>query len=168
LYIFNGSIWYRIRIDSPDALYAISGSSDTNVFAVGANGTIVHYNGTTATVMPSGVQMDLNGVWVANSTRAYAVGLNGTVLQYDGQHWTAMDGGVTEDLNAVWGAGPNDIFAGGDSGAMTHFNGTRWERQETDPATGSIISIWGSSGRNAYAVTNNGNTGKLLRYQPVI
>ena len=67
------------------------GSSPTDVFAIGrtcesaACGTVMHYDGTRWSVMPTpSVPGALLGVWAASASDVFAVGEGGTILHYDG------------------------------------------------------------------------------------
>src|SRR5207249_6269191 len=68
-------------------LYAIWGTSGTNVFAVGYSGTILHYDGTGWTPQISETTSWLRGVWGAGGSDVFAVGFGGTILHYNGETW---------------------------------------------------------------------------------
>ena len=63
-------------------LTGVWGTSGTDVFAVGAGGTILHYNGTSWSSMTSGTTNTLSGVWGSSGTNIFAVGASGTILFY--------------------------------------------------------------------------------------
>jgi hypothetical protein len=54
------------------------------VFAVGWEGTIVHYDGAAWSAMSSGTTNDLSGVWGSSGSDVFAVGGGGTILHYSG------------------------------------------------------------------------------------
>src|SRR5438093_9896451 len=62
-------------------------SSAADVFAVGAGGTIRHFNGSSWELQNSGTLNDLHGVWGSSSGDVFAAGSGGTVLHYDGANW---------------------------------------------------------------------------------
>ena len=66
-----------------NTLSAIWGTSSTDVFVVGAYGTILHYDGSTWSTMNSGFTFNLSAVWGSSSTDVFAFGTNG-ILHYDG------------------------------------------------------------------------------------
>jgi hypothetical protein len=70
-----------------DDLYGIWGTSSTDVFAVGANGAVLHYDGNTWDSMPTGVKYGLTGVWGSSGTDVFAVGTYGMIL-YPGKQST--------------------------------------------------------------------------------
>lgn len=75
-----------------DGLESVWGSSSSDVFAVGVDGIILHYDGSAWSVMNSGTSDELYGVWGSSSTDVFAVGaygymgqlLYGTILHYKG------------------------------------------------------------------------------------
>ena len=76
---FENGEWNQLLLDNPTelSLFDIHGSSNTNVFAVGRGGIILHYDGEKLTTMDSDSNAELEGVWVASSTEAFAVGESG-------------------------------------------------------------------------------------------
>ena len=65
-------------------LNGVWGSSSTDVFAVGDEGTILHYDGSTWSPMESGLKKVLNAVWGTSGTDVFVAGDGGTILHYDG------------------------------------------------------------------------------------
>jgi hypothetical protein len=55
-------------------LVGVWGSSSSDVFVVGNEGTILHYNGSAWGPMTSGITTDLYGVWGSSSSDVFAVG----------------------------------------------------------------------------------------------
>ena len=73
------------------ALRGIWGRSARDVYAVGDAGTILHYDGSSWTPMPSGVGVQLNAVFGVGN-KVYAVGNSGTILELDTTNsWQSMD-----------------------------------------------------------------------------
>ena len=73
-----------------EGLYGIWGSSDSNVFAAGRSGTILHYDGVSWTPMTTGMTADLYGAWGSSATEVFAAGARGTILRYDGATSAAL------------------------------------------------------------------------------
>jgi hypothetical protein len=135
-------------------LYAIHGSSAADVWAVGDDGTIVHFDGMKWAARPSGVRTELNGVWAASASDAWAVGDDSVVLHWDGAAWSPAVGVPAAGFvwRAVWGAAANDVWiVGGDlsvslpdgnGGAMLHWDGHTWT-----PHTGpeDLGAVWGAA-----------------------
>ena len=101
-------------------LYAVSGASDSSVWAVGDRGTILYWNGTTLAPQTSNTGAALRGVWAVDATHVYAVGDGGTFLQLQGAAWQPIAAavGVTQQiLNGVW-ADSTRIVAVGSNGTV--------------------------------------------------
>lgn len=78
------SSWHTMTSGSNVSLPAIWGSSDSNVFAGGTSGTVLHYNGTNWSAMTSGTTYLLKAVWRSSTSNIFATGDNGTILHYNG------------------------------------------------------------------------------------
>jgi len=159
-----GSNWQIT--DTTAALGGIWGSSGTDVFAVGRDGAILHYNGSTWSYMTSGTTVNLGGVWGSSGTDVFAVGGAGTILHYDGDGntWFEMDSGTTVNLGDVWGSSGTDVFAVGYDGTILHYDGNpeyTWSLMRG--GTGErLMGIWGSSWNDVFVVVRDGGT--ILHY----
>ncbi len=147
-------------------LYSVWGSLATNVFAVGASGTIVKYDGTNwSDPMTSDTTDTLYGVWGSSDTDVYAVGASGTILHTanGGTTWTPLTSGTTDTLYGVWGKDSTHIFAVGASGTILYSTGgatPSWSSL-TSNTTNDLRGVWGSLATNVYAV---GICGTVLKY----
>lgn len=96
--------WTRMEIPATVAgqtINSVWGSSASNVYAVGTNGTIIHYDGTSWTVMTSGTSNNLISVFGVVNGDIIAVGAAGTVIR-------CQNGGA----NVAEGGGNNTIVQG--------------------------------------------------------
>jgi len=137
------------------------GNSESDVFAVGDYGTVLHYNGSAWSEMSSGTTDHLNDVWGNSGSDVFAVGDSGTVLHYNGSAWSAMSSGTTDYLYGVWGSSGSDVFAVGSSGAILHYNGSAWSAMSSG-TTEYLKGVWGSSESDVFAV---GYSGTILHYE---
>jgi photosystem II stability/assembly factor-like uncharacterized protein len=94
--------WQKIEIGTNENLHDVWFVDGTNAFAVGDNGTILHYDGAAWNGMSSGTTNDLFAVWGCGMDNVYAAGDSGTILLYDGMSWSAMTSGVNEPITALW------------------------------------------------------------------
>lgn len=140
----------------------ISGTSDTDVIAVGRRGTIYRYDGSSWNAMSSPSGADLNDVEVVDGNTAFAVGRKGEVLQLAGGVWTSIGGFTNEDLFGVWAASATDVYAVGKKGTLFHYDGSVWTDQSAAAGTNNknLEDAWGD-GNFFYAV---GDDGRLYRY----
>jgi hypothetical protein len=63
-------------------IYGVWGSSWDDVFAVGTDGVIIHYNGSSWSAMSSGGAVSLFDVRGSSGNDVYATGMNGTIFNY--------------------------------------------------------------------------------------
>ena len=137
-------------------LTGVWGSSASDVFAVGDNGTILHYNGNAWSPMSIPTSGSLCDVWGSSASDVFVVGgyPGGIILHYDGSAWSAMSSGTTNTLWDVWGSGSSDVFAVGDNGTILHYNGSAWSTMSTSSSgmTNGLTGVWGSSASDVFAV----------------
>jgi len=138
-----------------EILNSVWGSSGSDVFAVGYNGTIVHYDGSNWSTMNSGTTSDLTYVWGSSGSNVFAVGYNGTIVHYDGTNWSTMNTGTTDSFSGVWGSSGSDVFAVGYNGTILHYDGANWSTMNSG-TTDYLSSVWGSSGSDVFAVGAGG------------
>ncbi len=118
--------WSFRTPDTVNDLEAVWGTSASDVWAVGQNGTIRHIADETGTwhAVDSPTTSHLHGVWGTSTNDVWAVGDTGTVIHYDGKDWTVATiglppGDVPTNLFGVWGSGPDDVWIVGD-GLVLH------------------------------------------------
>ena len=154
--LFEDGVWRETSVDGVTALQGVWGTGLTDLFAVGQEGAILHYDGIDWVPMESPVMDDLEGVWGTASDDVFAVGRNGLILHFDGIEWNTMNSGTTEDLNAVWGLGPDDVYAVGGSETtrrhvIVHYDGAVWTTvREGEPY--HLLGVHGTAPDNIYAV----------------
>ena len=172
---YDGSSWISMNTGTGvlGVWFDVCGSSATDVFAVGYDGMILRYNGSTWSQMSSGYLFDVTDVWGSSSSNVYAVGYDwqtstGPVLHYDGSTWSRITSAPYE-LYGVWGSSSSDVFAVGDHGVIRHFNGSAWSAM-TSPTTYRLRDVWGSSSSDVFAVASQWdiatqqNLGAILHY----
>ena len=152
--------WSVMPSGTTNTLEAVWGSSESDVFAVGANGTILHYDGFEWLSMTSNTSNYLTCVWGSASNDVFASGTT-NVHHYNGSAWTPTSG-VVEYPDDLWGSSGSDVYAvgGSDFRTIDHFDGTTWgtQFQPGDHPNG----VWGSSKDNVFVV---GNSGMIMRYR---
>jgi len=111
-------------------LRSISGNSASHIFAVGDDGTIVHFNGTAWAHEPSVTSRDLRAVHVFEDGRAVALGELGTMLSFDGQSWSVLTEGEPLVMIDASGVDAGHVFFAGRNhsgdGMVRHIDGRTW------------------------------------------
>ena len=160
---FTGSAWQVVPTGSPSAIYGIFAGSDTDVWAVGFYGAIMHYDGTAWGLAPLAVQPantnSFQGLFGTGVSDIWAVGTGGLLRHFDGTAWATspQSGTITNSLYGVWGVSPTNMLAVGTSGIFLKYDGSTWNTltYSGTPTTQTLYGIWGS-GLTAYAVGGGG------------
>jgi hypothetical protein len=136
------------------------GSSGSDIFAVGTNGTILHYDGTSWSSMASPTTYRLSGVWGSSGSDVFASGSYGIIIHYNGTSWSSMASPTSLFLFDIWGSSGSDVFAVGEQGIIFHYNGANWSPMDS-PTIQWLARLWGSSGSDVFAV---GREGTIIHY----
>lgn len=144
-------------------LRAVWGASESDVFAVGTEGTILHFDGNAWSAMDSGTSALLAGIWGFAGDDVFVVGEELTILHYNGRQWSPMRANVpgvwVPDLWSVWGIAPDDLWAVGTGQAVVHYDGSTWSGETA--LSGSLRAVWGRRADDVIAV---GDFGSFWRY----
>jgi hypothetical protein len=147
-----------------EALYlGLWGASASEVFAVGAGGSLARYTGDGWTDDESPTFEHLWDVWGSSAADVFAVGDAGTIVHWDGTAWDTMTSGLEctcQALNGVWGSAANDVWAVADGGVILHYDGAAWTAGDTVP-TPALNAVWGSGPNDVFAA---GEEGALFHY----
>ena len=155
----RGACWHS-PIPQGNYLAAIWGSDRANVWAAGAAGTLLHFDGRIWESVESGSDAFLSGLWGSGPRNVWACGSGGTMLHFDGQRWSSVPSGTTEDLKQLFGRSANSAWAVGARGVILHYDGQRWQRVPS----GVTETLYGVYARDERMVWVVGDNGRLLRF----
>ncbi|MEA2752105.1 MAG: hypothetical protein QOI41_6248 [Myxococcales bacterium] len=122
--------WTPVDSQSAVTLESVWGSSASDVWAVGALGTIRHITPQDVRwqEVPAPTTETLHAIWGSGPKDIWAVGNAGTILHYDGVSFQPSTAqfpiGRKPKLNGIWGSGPNDVWIVGD-GVALHYTGPK-------------------------------------------
>ncbi len=133
--------WRKMESGTEENLHGVWGFESGDVFAVGDNGTILHFDGTQWNQMESNTTANLAAVWGGDPDHVLATGDEGTILYYDGTTWSPMASGTTAPIGRIWGVPtpswipefPFWVYAvgGGPPGTVLYFNEFGWQTIDT-------------------------------------
>jgi hypothetical protein len=164
--------WSIMGSGTTNDLYAIDSDvyggplGPSGVFAVGADGTILHStNGWAPWIKQnSGTDNALYGITASTTSgkiELFVVGDHGTILHsWDaGNTWQLEFSGTSDALHSVYTYGDGNVFAVGDHGTILHStdDGMTWNAQDS----GTTATLYGV--RHAGAVYVVGDAGTILR-----
>lgn len=119
--------WWEMESGTSSVLWWVHGFSSRDVYAVGANGVVTHFNGTGWRVEREGADFTLFGVWGATPEELIAVGGVVTTSRPRAAVVTRRSGWAEVStaglppgraLFKVWGATPGDFFVVGERGLL--------------------------------------------------
>lgn len=119
---FAQGSWQVMDSGTTQNLRSISGISDSVVYAVGAGGTILKYDGSAWNAQDSGTTWNLNNVWAVRDNNIYAVGDYRGIFRSNGSTWSKIHSQSTN--RPLYGIGGPDA----DNGKMIAVgqNNTIW------------------------------------------
>jgi len=151
---FDGSAWETLRGGAPTQdLYAVHGSGPDDVYAVGDQSVIQHYDGVGWKIFetPPPTFYPLYSVFAFSSDDVMFGGAWGDVFHWQGGSWTTIPNpliGSWASVAALWGSSSSDVYAcmGGQS-QVYRYNGSAWSRLSSDYL---CADVWGSGANNVY------------------
>jgi hypothetical protein len=98
-------------------LDAIWGSGKNDIWAVGAQGAILHFSNGSWVPLAKLVTTQLRAVWGTSAKEVWAAGDGGVLLRWNGTQWAREEiGGVVKEqfsAQALWASGPDDLWLAG-------------------------------------------------------
>jgi hypothetical protein len=156
---YDGEAW--TWLDMPNmpgdcGLFGACSVSDDEVYAVGVNSTILHYDGATWTQLTA-PESDiwLMTAWASGKNDVFVGGEYGRVFHFNGTQWSTMNSGAKEWIRGLSGTAPDNVFAVADDGVM-HYDGSAWSKISDTGAR----AVWAAEKNDAFAGTQR----DLLRY----
>lgn len=116
LHLANGE-WKKVENPSRQPLWGLHGVAPNDIWAVGDEGTIVHYDGNTWTNVESPTDSNLKDVYFVSANEGWAVG-ELTILHYRDGNWEKQEAPITNNINSIsmisadegWAVGGNTIL----------------------------------------------------------
>lgn len=144
-------------------LYALWGASESDLYAVGANNTLLHFDGTSWKAQ-NGPSADptstLSAIWGSGASDIWIVDTKhaNSVFHHDGSKWALQAIDSRYVYEAVWGTGPSDVWVVGNYNVTCHYNGAIWGcEQQSINAGDSLHAIHGRASGPIIAVGNGGD-----------
>ncbi len=170
--------WSVVSADLDEALLSITGTSATDVWAVGADQgrgpLVLHYDGTTWSRVESGHRGHLWWAHALAPNDVFMGGASGAILRWNGSAFTRMDtpGLGRQTVYGIWGSSPDRVYAvgsfAGRAGFIWRWDGTRWRALETPREIllapngdyPGFFKVWGDDAGRVWVV---GGRGLVLR-----
>ena len=153
------------------------GSAGNDVWAVGDRGTILHWDGSAWTKVPSNTTAHLFGVAMVSASRGWAAGSDGAIVEWNGSAWNVVPPKSSDWYRAVAivpGTQPVQAWAPGDKagvGFFLYYDGAEWKTKIGDYTPifgGTLFDVSMLSAGAGWAVGNKfggtGMVGQTLRW----
>ncbi len=150
-----------MTVNTTEHLEAVWGSSPVDVYASGANGTVLHFDGTSWTQINVNQSGSLSALWGTGPSDIYTAGSSGMMSHYDGTTWTPVSSGSSGAIMSIWGSSPSNIYSVGYGWTITKLSNGNWGEVSTGlapPGTeaNQFFGIFGFGADDIYAVAVGG------------
>jgi hypothetical protein len=154
----DGKQWRSVPLPSR-ARESIWPRAPGDVWAVGVQGTLAHFDGSSWQVMKApGVEYDFLDVWVSDDGVVWIAAAGPQLHRYENGHWTLVTapelGPRLNSLHTVSGIGREVLATGNDLNQpswVARYKDGAWRRDEV--GTGGIVLIAASSATDIWAVS---------------
>lgn len=109
-------------------LYAVDALSETDAWAAGEAGTIIHWDGQDWLPMPTPTLASLHAIDMLSPMEGWATG-SGVILHWDGVVWSAVDNPTGAELTSLSMVSPTDGWGVGPDSPIMHWDGSIWAVQ---------------------------------------
>ena len=158
---FKGGAWSKVSLPPVDrqfrALFKVWGTAADNVYAVGAKGVILHFDGVQWRQQFAGTPRDIVSLWGTGENEILAVGgrANGVLLRFDGQGWTHKVLETEPGMNGVWMDSSGRAFVVGGRGRILEVRPGSYEYRRADSENRTLLhGVWGTN--DGFRVTVGG------------
>ncbi|MBL8912824.1 MAG: vanadium-dependent haloperoxidase [Archangium sp.] len=166
--------WQLTSTGLDEALMGIAGSSENDVWAVGADTgagpLVLHFDGSTWERRATGTSGHLWWVHAFSRTSAFFGGARSTIVEWNGADFVRHQtpGLARQTVFGVWGSSREDVYAVGSGtsgrrGFLWHFDGTSWAELALPPEvplrdgeTPGLFKVWGSGPGDVWVVGGDG------------
>lgn len=161
---YDGAEW--TKKGESGSFNGIRGTSTNNIYAVGANHTVRHYDGIKWTDIYTGENTtNLLSIWGSGDSNVYAVGQDSNIHLYTGTEWIIAAMGFTGFLTDIWGVSTSyDIYITNTNGQIYKYGGEGWKTDYSPSSSISpsrLYSIHGAGG----SIAAVGSSGRVVSYQ---
>lgn len=112
--LYHDGSWQSTASNTTENLQSVFGIGAGEAYAVGDNGTLLHFTNGAWSVMSSGTFENLTSVWVDDSDNVFVCGESGRVFQLVSGSLTDIETDIGFDLNGIYGLSSTNIFVVGD------------------------------------------------------
>ncbi len=164
---FQAGKWSTVVTGIYSHLYAVHGLGGANIVAVGADGTVLRWNGLkwkaeTWDEAATWKTTSFRAVWAHSASKLWVGGDDGVIIMNDGGTWALQPTPSPNQVRGLWGLSDQNVWAA-TNGALFRFQ-TQWATETlSDNASVSFRAVVGLTGVNG-TVFAAGDGGKLYKF----
>ena len=158
---YDGAAFTALEVTAPtglDGLTDVWAASRSDVWVVGDDAIIGHYDGTAWKRTIAGSPFKTS-IWGSGPADIYALDTF-DLVHFDGSTWNAITLDAGSGGGQVWGTSASDVWVMTDSSDLSHFDGASWRTVQTD-FVGELASVWGPASSDLWAA---GGAGSIAHY----
>ncbi len=160
----DGVNWTQMASPTANNLWRVRVISPTNAWACGLTATLIHYNGTSwSLVTIPGATEDFFDILFLSANNIWVCGDFGALYHYNGSSWMTVNAGIYNVTYAsMSGVSSNDILLISDlntspyTGEIIHFDGTSSTVKQTVNGTPGLNAVYSDDNNLYYILGSNG------------
>lgn len=161
----GGADWMQVTsgVPSGENLRGVFGTSSMDVWAVGDDGMVIHWDGTTWTqLMISGAFGEFTSVWSGAMNDVWIAGAGAALYHaLDGMTFYPVSLPSQENFTGVWGGNVQDAWVVGDQSSVLHYTTAGSEGSSFSATTATLTGAYVTP--DGSAVRFVGNPSGILR-----
>lgn len=170
--IWDGGVWNvrnffydPIANDTVWALRGIWGNAPNDVWAVGDQGTIIHWDGIEWNKTNLGITTKITAIWGKSSNEIYLVPISGvrsSFYKFNGSEWNKIYDDIGIFSTTLWSALSGNLIIGGTS--LLEYDGSSLQQVYIPGRTRGIVKVRGSNINNIFTA---GDFGEITHFNGI-
>ena len=155
LWRYDGAQWTQIGT-APDGIHDLGGTSSSDLWVVGFEGMMSHYDGAIWTPVTGFPFMDITSVWALAPDDVFALLQGAQLHHFNGEDWNLVGADATGAWRSgLWASSAEDVWFVDQSGGISHYDGL--EITPHDLPVDGLVSVWGDGQGRVHTVGDHGS-----------